>query len=120
MALDDTRSPGSEWRIHFHVPLFAREYAAFASTQDYVRRVLAAAAQNPFTTHLEIETYTWGVLPPGLKMDLGESIAREYEWVLATIDEVAELGASDGPSSGSRSSNTRSSNTRSSDTRSSK
>ena len=97
VALDDTRSPGSEWRIHFHVPLFAREYAAFASTQDYVRRVLAAAAQDPFTTHLEIETYTWGVLPPGLKMDLGESIAREYEWVLTTIADVAESSASEAP-----------------------
>ena len=41
--------------------------------------------QAPFTTHLEIETYTWDVLPPGLKMDLGESIAREYDWVLQAM-----------------------------------
>jgi sugar phosphate isomerase/epimerase len=116
VALDDPRGPGSEWRIHFHVPLFAREYAAFASTQDYVRRVLAVAAQDPFTTHLEIETYTWSVLPPGLKMDLGESIAREYEWVLATIADVAGSSASDGRSSGSRSSTSRSSDSRSSKT----
>ena len=75
----------AEWRIHFHVPLFASEYDAFASTQDYVRRVLGLALQSPFTTHLEIETYTWDVLPPGLKMDVGESIAREYDWVLKTI-----------------------------------
>jgi len=73
---------GREWRIHFHVPLFAREYETFGSTQDYVRKVLALAAAAPFTRHLEIETYTWDVLPPGLKVDLLESIAREYEWVL--------------------------------------
>ena len=34
------------------------------------------------TTHFEIETYTWDVLPGALKLDLLESIAREYEWVL--------------------------------------
>ena len=65
------------------MPLFTREYDGLGSTQDYVREVLALAARTPFTTHLEIETYTWDVLPPGLKIDLLESIAREYEWVLA-------------------------------------
>jgi len=81
------RTAGSplDWRIHFHVPLFAREYEVFGSTQDYVERVLAQARQTPFTTHLEIETYTWDVLPPGLKMNIGESIAREYEWVLQAL-----------------------------------
>jgi hypothetical protein len=85
VALGDKSASAAEWRIHFHVPLFAREYDAFGSTQDYVRKVLGLALQAPFTTHLEIETYTWDVLPPGLKMDLAESIAREYEWVLQTI-----------------------------------
>ncbi len=74
-----------EWRIHFHVPLFAREYESFASTQDYVRKVLDLAAGSDVTRHLEIETYTWDVLPAGLKVDLLESIAREYDWVLGAI-----------------------------------
>lgn len=78
----------AEWRIHFHVPLFAREYDAFGSTQDYVRSVLGLAVRSPFTTHLEIETYTWDVLPPGLKLELGESIAREYDWVLQAIADT--------------------------------
>jgi hypothetical protein len=64
------------------VPLFAREYEAFGSTQDYVKQVIGLATSAPFTQHLEIETYTWDVLPAGLKVDLLESIAREYEWVL--------------------------------------
>ncbi len=107
----------AEWRIHFHVPLFARDYNQFESTQDYVRSVLGLAVQSPFTTHLEIETYTWDVLPPGLKMDLGESIAREYEWVLEAIADASNGSAT--RSSDSRPSDTRSSDTRSSDTRSS-
>jgi hypothetical protein len=81
-------TPGG-WRVHFHVPLFAREYEIFSSTQDYVQRVLTLAKQRPFTTHLEIETYTWDVLPPGLKMNVGESIAREYEWVLQALGQPA-------------------------------
>jgi sugar phosphate isomerase/epimerase len=69
-----------EWRIHFHVPIFVGRYATFGSTQDELRRVLDLARERRCTPHLEIETYTWGVLPPELKVDLTESIAREYEW----------------------------------------
>jgi sugar phosphate isomerase/epimerase len=90
----DARSEhtGRDWRIHFHVPLFARDYDAFGSTQDYVEKVIGLAQQQRFTTHLEIETYTWDVLPAGLKLDLGESIAREYDWVLQAIARVPARG----------------------------
>jgi sugar phosphate isomerase/epimerase len=73
---------GREWRIHFHVPLFTDRYERLDSTQGYVREVLRAMVATGATEHLEIETYTWDVLPPGLKRDLLDSIAREYEWVL--------------------------------------
>jgi sugar phosphate isomerase/epimerase len=82
--LDDAlaaRTPG-EWRVHFHVPLFRDDFDGLRSTQLDVRRVLEEARRSPFTHHLEIETYTWDVLPAPLKVDLLDSIAREYEWVL--------------------------------------
>ena len=83
VALDRSESPqGTEWRVHFHVPLFTSEYDGLASTQDYVREVLDLARRTGFARHFEIETYTWDVLPPGLKIDLLESIEREYRWVL--------------------------------------
>jgi sugar phosphate isomerase/epimerase len=88
-ALNDAAPRGAgevgakEWKIHFHVPLFTSDYDGLGSTQDYVRRVIDAAARTRFTSHLEIETYTWDVLPGALKIDLLESIRREYEWVLA-------------------------------------
>jgi hypothetical protein len=82
-ALDSAPAGPAEWRIHFHVPLFTREYDGLGSTQDDVGRVISTAVTQPFTTHLEIETYTWDVLPGTLKIDLLESIAREYEWVLS-------------------------------------
>ena len=77
---------GKEWRIHFHVPLFTNTYDRFESTQGYVRDVLQTIVRTAQTTHLEIETYTWDVLPPGLKLDLLDSIAREYDWVLANVE----------------------------------
>jgi hypothetical protein len=88
VALAATPLPaGAEWRIHFHVPLFAADYEGLGSTQDYVRDVLARASASHLTRHFEIETYTWDVLPAGLKIDLLESIAREYEWVLGEFEK---------------------------------
>ncbi len=83
-ALLGADAPGSEWRIHFHVPLFTSDYDGLESTQQDVARVLRSLRDRPATTHLEIETYTWDVLPPPLKGDLLESIGREYDWVLST------------------------------------
>lgn len=84
-ALDAGVTHAAEWRIHFHVPLFLSAYEGLDSTQDDVRRVIEAARDTFVTTHLEIETYTWDVLPPALKQDLLESIAREYEWVIERL-----------------------------------
>ena len=81
----DTACEARTWRIHFHVPLFTAEYGALASTQSYVADVLRHVLATQATSHLEIETYTWDVLPGDLKLDLHESIAREYEWVLSLL-----------------------------------
>jgi hypothetical protein len=78
--LDDPAA--RQWNVHFHVPIFVERYGTFASTQDDIREVLALLRERRFTRHVEIETYTWGVLPPDLKRDLRDSIQREYEWVL--------------------------------------
>ena len=88
-----------EWRIHFHVPLFTSQYGLLGSTQSYVADVLQHAIATDATRHLEIETYTWDVLPGALKLDLLESIGREYDWVLETCSALprAERSASTGP-----------------------
>lgn len=82
------QAASKEWRIHFHVPLFTAQYDLFESTQNCVRNVIHKILLTGATRHLEIETYTWDVLPAGLKGDLLESIAREYEWVLAVCREI--------------------------------
>ena len=77
----------AEWRIHFHVPIFVEHYGAFGSTQETIRDTFEVLREDRFTNHLEIETYTWDVLPGDLKLDLDTSIAREYEWVIDVISK---------------------------------
>jgi hypothetical protein len=71
-----------EWRIHFHVPIFINDYQLLQSTQDDVVAMLKLVNTDNLCNHLEIETYTWDVLPQQIKLDLLASIEREYEWVL--------------------------------------
>ncbi len=71
-----------EWRIHFHVPLFTEQYGIALATQAENRSLIALVASEDITQHLEIETYTWNVLPARLKTDLLTSIDREFRWVL--------------------------------------
>jgi sugar phosphate isomerase/epimerase len=78
----------NEWRVHFHVPLFTAEYDGLSSTQEDVRAVLALAVRDGFTRHLEIETYTWDVLPADLKLDMLDSITREFQWVIAEVAAI--------------------------------
>ena len=75
----------SEWRVHFHVPLFLEKYNLLSSTQSEIVKTLAIQKQKPFTNHLEIETYTWGVLPTEFQAPLNESIVREIEWVMSGV-----------------------------------
>ncbi|MBA2492532.1 MAG: metabolite traffic protein EboE [Gammaproteobacteria bacterium] len=74
-----------EWRVHFHVPIFSGEYGGIYSTRDDIAATLSVLRDTHACPHLEIETYTWEVLPSRLKVDLSRSIVREYEWVLNTF-----------------------------------
>jgi hypothetical protein len=79
---------GAAWRIHFHVPLFREELGPFRSTQRYLRELLALVAARPPAArpHLEVETYTWDVLPPEHRAEpVVDAIARELAWTAAAI-----------------------------------
>ncbi|MGH7940786.1 MAG: metabolite traffic protein EboE [Limisphaerales bacterium] len=85
--LEKQNSARLEWRIHFHVPLHARTVPPFQNTADHLRGVLDWLEQNPKAcSHLEMETYTWEVLPPQLKSrTVVEQLAAEYVWALAQL-----------------------------------
>lgn len=76
-----------EWRIHYHVPLFLENYGLLGSTQKEIKDTLAVQKTSPFSQQMEIETYTWGVLPSEFQVPIHESIIREIEWVKTVLNE---------------------------------
>jgi hypothetical protein len=87
---DFDRPTVQEWRAHFHVPIFLSDFGSLQSTRQDISEVLALQQERPVTQHLEVETYTWEVLPDEMRLPLEESIIRELQWVkdeLTTTNE---------------------------------
>ncbi len=91
-ALNGGLPSEGEWRVHVHVPLHADPAGTTAEDVRTALRELVGGA-HPLTTHLEVETYTWSVLPPDLRpaddADLIQGIARELAWAR---DRLTALG----------------------------
>jgi hypothetical protein len=72
-----------ELRVHFHVPLFFTGAGPLQSTVDTLTPDFFQELRKGVCSHLEIETYTFDVLPPELRTgDVVKSVAREYAWVM--------------------------------------
>ena len=77
-----TPDASREWRVHFHVPIFLASMSGFETTQSYLAEVLRVLEQERVSTCLEVETYTWDVLPSEYRTtDVCTAIARELAWV---------------------------------------
>lgn len=71
-----------EWRVHIHIPVFLDDLGAFRSTRSSIEAALRVHKAQPLSPQLEIETYTWDVLPDELKTgDIVDYVCREIEWV---------------------------------------
>ncbi len=82
-ALADFDHPAvEEWRAHFHVPISLQEIGVLAATQADILEVLELQKKQSFTHHLEVETYTWEVLPKQIKLPITQSIINELNWVI--------------------------------------
>jgi hypothetical protein len=79
----EERPSSDEVRVHFHVPLFFTQAGPLGSTSGTLCPAFFKEIHRSATSHLEIETYTFDVLPkqvhPG---DIVRSISREYMWVM--------------------------------------
>jgi sugar phosphate isomerase/epimerase len=95
-ALD--RAGDQPWRVHYHVPLHAAPMPPLTSTTPVLREALGVLAAGPelLCDHLDVETYTWGVLPPERRprtdAQLADGIAAELAWAR---DVLAGLGLSE-------------------------
>ena len=77
----------NELRVHFHVPLFLQAAGSLGSTSSDLTPEFFRELRNGHCSHLEIETYTFDVLPAELNQsDVVQSIAKEYSWVLNRIE----------------------------------
>lgn len=85
------------WRSHFHVPVFREELVGgLRTTRPELERALRAAAGGGITDHIEVETYTWDVLPDAEKQagsgfDLVDALEGELRWVLGVLAEEGVL-----------------------------
>jgi sugar phosphate isomerase/epimerase len=86
-ALEALPTAGAEEvRIHFHVPLHFTRSGPLNSTASLLTPEFLAQIQSNPLTHLEIETYTWDLLPPSLRStSIEKSIAAEFAWFQQSI-----------------------------------
>jgi hypothetical protein len=84
-AIEDA-VPG-RWRIHFHVPLFFTQKGNLESTASCLGSDFFGELLKGYTPQLEIETYTFDVLPDFLRnKGVVESITKEFQWVLSQLE----------------------------------
>lgn len=82
-AFDQTDA--TEWRAHYHVPISMKEIGLLGTTQEDILKVLQLQREKPFTRHLEVETYTWEVMPDQIRLPIAESISQELNWVTGIL-----------------------------------
>ncbi|TMU56538.1 metabolite traffic protein EboE [Flagellimonas algicola] len=75
-----------ELRAHFHIPIFIPDFQVLESTQNDIVKALKLWQEISYSSHLEVETYTWTILPEHLQTDITSSIVRELQWVLKQLE----------------------------------
>ncbi|WP_166830770.1 metabolite traffic protein EboE [Thalassoroseus pseudoceratinae] len=88
-------SPPSEfanaetWRVHYHVPVNAESVGPLGTTRHVLPTALDAVNALPYAPDLEVETYTWDVLP-GEQPDLVAGLSAELDATERLLTEIRE------------------------------
>lgn len=85
---DASLARAKPWRVHFHVPLHEAEVGGLPTTRPDVERFLRHVATLDDPPVLELETYTWSVVP-GADADLAANVAAEIAWVRRVLGREA-------------------------------
>ncbi|MEV6926830.1 metabolite traffic protein EboE [Dactylosporangium sp. NPDC051485] len=86
--------PDGPWRVHYHVPLHAEPEPPLRATTAVLRAGLGALVGGPIAAcdHLEVETYTWNVLPPAQRpagpRALAHGMAAELAYARDTLQNL--------------------------------
>ncbi len=85
-ALAGALPDDSPWRVHFHVPLHAAPEPPLRTTAPVLGAALEGlvGGRDAVCDHIEVETYTWSVLPEGQRpsgdQGLVTGLAAELAW----------------------------------------
>ncbi|GAB4153905.1 MAG: metabolite traffic protein EboE [Planctomycetaceae bacterium] len=86
---DESFLAAETWRVHFHVPVDAEQLGPLKTTRPDLRKALQTVAALNDAPHLEIETYTWEVLPDGSGTNLVEGLSKEISATRQLLAEIA-------------------------------
>ena len=65
------------WRVHFHVPVDVEQRGPLGTTRGELKRALEVIPELDYAPHLEVETYTWEVLPGVGTPNIVDGFTRE-------------------------------------------
>jgi hypothetical protein len=87
-----------EWRCHFHVPVNLPEFEGLGTTQDHADAILRELLADPVAwktpeLHVEIETYTWNILPGSRPSGMVPGLVAEYRHVLDLLQGAGWVSA---------------------------
>lgn len=88
-TLELTSHPPAEWldcpiwRIHFHVPVHEDRLGPLYTTRPLLLDALHQIARLEYAPHLEVETYTWNVLPASMHSSQTKDLVRGLHAELA-------------------------------------
>jgi len=77
------------WRIHFHVPVNADDLGPLGTTRKDLQTALETVSRIEQTPHLEVETYTWSVMPGKAAPSLIDGLTAELEATQTLLDSLS-------------------------------
>lgn len=79
---NDYAGEKSDWRVHFHVPIYLKTFGSLHTSQNDICECLDTLLTSQGCSHFEVETYAWSVLPKELQHEeLATGIAQEMHWL---------------------------------------
>ncbi|MEZ6124911.1 MAG: metabolite traffic protein EboE [Planctomycetaceae bacterium] len=89
-ATDDEFMQADAWRVHFHVPVYATELGPLRTTRPDLEAALKRLARLDYAPHLEVETYTWPVMPGTGNSQPDQLASRICQELQSATDLIAD------------------------------
>jgi len=79
---------GDSLRVHYHTPVYIYNFGSLSTSRPELIEFLEHFQTKPFCQQLEVETYTFDVLPKKYRLSsVIDNISQELQWVLDTLNK---------------------------------